>query len=167
MAPQYITGNIWDLDPNTTDGVIVTGNGLIARDGLLVMGAGSARQSIDRFPRLRSEFTRRAIDTSKALNQVVRDPMTYFFVKPVSVIDENQGFFWNIGLLQTKWNWRDSSSRDLIRAGVSILSVWAMQRSRVDLVFPGIGLGGLDRDIIKDDLDFLLPPNVNVWELPK
>jgi len=135
-------GNIWDVY-DKTDHFLFTANNVIKRNGALVMGAGIAKQVRDRFP---------GIDLV-AGKEVSRAGSQYGVILGKK-----------IGLIQTKYHWKDKSPMELICHSVSKLRAIALSRSteRFDLTLPGCGHGGQSYNAV---LPFIseLPDNVHVW----
>lgn len=139
---------MWLEDP-PPDTWLVTANSVVRSNGRLVMGAGAALQAKERFP-----------DCDEWFGSYVRGACG------------SGGFFgviWHpeepIGLFQTKYHWRQTSSYDLIYRSASVLIAYlATSNSRISLNFPGIGEGGLDKERVKDLVIDYLPDNVTVWE---
>ena len=107
------------------------------------MGAGIARQVRDKFP---------GIDLS--IGKVVRSLDAKY-----GVIIGNK-----IGLFQTKYDWRNSSTCELIQYSTSMLTVIANnnQAKRYDMTFPGCSNGGLQKSQVLPIVS-LLPNNVHIW----
>lgn len=88
---QYVNGNLWNFHPASP--VCITTNGIIKKNGQLVMGAGIALQAKMQFPNLPYK-----------LANLVRDYGNHVFY-----LDEE-----NLFSFPTKNDWRDKSDIDLI-----------------------------------------------------
>lgn len=132
--------DLWDAPPGAWIGI--TTNGVVKADGSLVMGAGVAREALDRFPGLDAE-----------LGRLVRSCGNEVF----GVHVKGRSLF----SFPTKDHWRDQSYPYLIA-----LSARALARVAADLpndTFylprPGCGMGGMRWADVKPLIDFL-PDNV-------
>jgi hypothetical protein len=116
-------GNLWNF--HSSGPVCITTNGVIKKDGYLVMGAGIALQAKQRFPQLPSKI---ADAVSQHGNQTFYLP------------DEN------IFSFPTKHDWRDKSDIDLItRSAWQLVAITdKMGFAQVYLPKPGCANGGLD-----------------------
>lgn len=111
--------------------VLATTNGVVKRDGSLVMGAGAAKALAERFPELP-----RILGAQAALTK-----------RPYGVIVvELEGF--RVGAFQTKRDWRDPADPALITYSARLLKAYLMAHPdlRAHFPFPGVGLGGLRED---------------------
>ncbi len=124
---QYVNGNLWDFHP--ANPVCITTNGVIKKNGELVMGAGIALQAKMRFPIL--PYT---------LALLVRDFGNIVF----HLIDENLFSF------PTKNNWRDKSDIDLIAKSAQRLvrETNDLRFQRVYLPKPGCANGQLSWPVV-------------------
>lgn len=125
--------------------------------GDLTMGAGLAKAVKEKWPRLPDILGAYLRDGGHG------DDSAYGVCVPVYVPGiEGSG---KIGAFQTKFDWKAPSSLALI--GFSVIELKIMCRygqiPRVDLAFPGIGCGGLER---ADVLPIIseLPDSVHIWE---
>lgn len=105
-----------------------TSNGVVKKDGSLVMGAGIAKQFRDRFPGIDKHF---GASVSRWGNV------------PFCIVSQ-EGH--NIISFPTKHNWRDKSDPALIEKSTIKLQELTHQNGfdKVYLPRPGVGLGGLD-----------------------
>ena len=116
-------GNLWDF--HSLGPVCITTNGVIKKDGHLVMGAGIALQAKQRFPQLPSR-----------LADAVSQHGSQTFYLP----DENLFSF------PTKHDWRDPSDINLItKSAWELVAITdKMGFTQVYLPKPGCANGGLD-----------------------
>lgn len=154
--PTYEHGDLWSAFRGT-DLFCFTTNSILRRDGRLVMGAGVARQARDRIPGLDLRLGARIRElgaASAVYGLIVLEP------EPCASSERRP----LLGALQTKVQFRDPSPLDLVALSVRELAGWMHSHpgSRVDLPFPGIGLGGLDPTDVQPILD-PLPPIAHVW----
>lgn len=178
-SPRYM----WSLY-DTSDLFLTTTNSTVnVRSGALVMGAGHAKQTRDRFrgvdKALAHYVQQNAID--RVYDKTWKDVASFdterggkvyrVFADYYLLVSEN----WpkkKLGAFQVKrgfWmgapEWTDLCLQ-VVNQSAMALKVWCIAHpyARVDMPFPGIGNGGLDREqvypLIKD-----LPDTVYVWRL--
>ncbi len=117
--------------------LLATGNGVLRRDGALVMGAGSAKalaQAYPEAPRVFGEMARK----------VGRLEGRGWYLYGLLVAQVGPGL--SIGLFQTKGNWKEPASLSLVGHSARKLAEW-MERNpgwEAHVAFPGVGLGGLE-----------------------
>lgn len=145
--PRFKKGDMWSAF-DSADLFLITTNSTIKRDGSLVMGRGIAKQARDRFKGL--DF---------ALGQRIKNLSTYGLL-----ISEN----WpesKLGAFQTKWHSNLPSNPALVGYSIGKLEQFIADNSvmNVHLNFPGIGYGGLDKELLLRTLA-VLPNNVYIWE---
>ena len=140
--PIFKTGNMF----NAPGLKIVTTNSFITKKERLVMGRGAALE----------------------LRQLVPDIDLIFG----RMIQESCGHLGLYGLLmngqygaaQVKYNFGDKANISLIAFSMAFLADEAKTNHYIyNLNYPGIGNGGLDKNIVRPILD-ILPDNVYVWE---
>jgi hypothetical protein len=137
---------------------IVTTNGVVTRNGALVMGAGAAKQLVQRAPGIDEEAG--AFVVHSGVPQAGRPGVyQYGFLAIRSPLADKVG----IGIFQTKYEWQHNSHLPLIDLSVSGLVRYAYDNPRVSIRmnYPGIGLGGLTKEQVEPILD-VLPQNVTV-----
>lgn len=161
-------GDMWGhYDPDTKSELwLFTANGRLKQGtDILVMGKGAAKQANDLVPGLDRHFGE--------LLRMFAWPMKYAGLPadqaPVAflyglMIDP----YWptqNIGAFQTKLHWQHDSTIALIAFSTGQLWKWCQTHRNItiNLNFPGIGLGGLHRDMVLPIIEWL-PDNVVVWE---
>lgn len=141
-------GDMWSV-MDKVDIFCFTANTTIKKDGSLVMGRGMALQVKRRFP---------GIDFSVGkiiANQPARQHYG-FIVVPWPGAD--------IGVFQVKHHFKNKADISLIKgACVSLFEYLLDEPSTVALNFPGIGNGGLSKDLVMPILTFL-PDCVEIWE---
>jgi hypothetical protein len=140
-------GDMWSVY-DQADLFLVTTNSVLNRHGALVMGAGIARQSRERFP---------GLDTALGKAVMLAGTRYGLLVSP----------HWpraRLGAFQTKVHWHDTSSLELIVFSTRKLLAWCDEHptARVHLNMPGVGLGGLTREQVLPALE-RLPDAVTVW----
>lgn len=149
MILEY--GNMWSVFFDT-DIFMITTNPIIRKDGAVVMGRGIAEEAKQRYPTIPYDF-------GNALKELHPE------------VDQ-----WNVGCIEkyeetsiwwfmVKDHWRNKASLTIIGESVFQLRYgfdWSKPR-RIDLNFPGIGNGHLNK---KDVLPLLevLPDNVHIWQ---
>ncbi len=147
----YEFGNMWDI-VDETDLFLITANGVIRQDGELVMGAGMALQVKNVYPDLPSVF-------GKAMINMYDN--TYGYYKYGLMIMPHDP---PIGAFQTKGYYRENTALDFIKDSTSVLFAYLTHQPniRVDLNYPGIGLGGRTVEEVEPIIS-MLPDNVHVW----
>lgn len=142
-------GNIWDIYP-ITNLLLFTSNGVLTKDGKLVMGAGIAKQVRDRFPGIDKAIGEQLILQGHLLN------------KPYGLLLSPKGG--KIGLFQTKIDWKDTSPIWLIEKSTDMLCDYAIEHpdKRIDMTFPAISNGGRTYEEILPIIE-VLPNNVHIW----
>lgn len=140
-------GNMWSVF-GRTDIFMITTNPIIKKDGSVVMGRGIALQVKEAFPTLPYDF-------AEALYRE-----EYRNIGEIGNYD-NQDIWW----FMVKDHWANKASLNIIDKSVDQLKYgfgW-IKPARVDLNFPGIGNGGLNREEVLPYL-YELPDNVHIWE---
>lgn len=137
---KEITGNIFDIPD--ADAICVTTNGVVKRNGELVMGAGIAKQFAERYP-----------DLPQFLGNLV-------------TLHGNQPYIFNATPLArpvvvsfpSKYDWKNPSSLDLIRRSALYLRdmVELKEWKKVVLPRPGCGYGGLKWETVKKVIEPIL-----------
>lgn len=119
---QYVYGNLWDFHPQGV--VAVTTNGIIKKNGELVMGKGIALQAAQRFP-----------DIPARLGKAVKAYGNFTFY-----MEDHR-----IMSFPTKDHWKDHSDLIIIKASAVNAMILAkhFNLSHVFLTPPGCGNGGL------------------------
>jgi hypothetical protein len=137
------TGNMWD---EPADLYFCTTNSTLTHDGRLVMGKGSAK-----------EMCRRHGGIDKLFGIAV-----HTYGPRYGVLVQNYDSVL-LGAFQTKYNWREPSSPDLIQYSTSKL-LWICEHYdyTIFLPFPGIGCGGLTEDEVLPIIS-VLRDNVVIW----
>lgn len=133
-----ITGELWE---QTNCVICITTNGVVLKNGNLVMGAGCALEAKMRFP---------GID--KVLGWKVNTTGNYPFYIRTEVINSTNSI--DLVSFPTKHNYRDKSDINLIRQSAIKLVELADQMNWKKIVIPkpGCGLGGLNWDDVKSEL---------------
>jgi len=149
-------GNMISLHAPAYDVIVVTGNATLKQNGALVMGRGAAKSARDIFSGCDLDFGR--------LIKHHRD---------TCMIDEPYGLLYLpsrkpiLGLFQVKWHYMNQAELSLIEFSTRKLEILAnadWQKYRIALNFPGIGNGGLSRELVWPFVK-TLPDNIDVWEL--
>lgn len=121
----------------------------------LVMGAGAAKQVKEMFSHIDREL-------AQAIRQVGEEIEGRRGVYKFGVAAYTSG----IGAFQSKLSWRDKSSLELIEFSVGKLQNRLNKNPEllVELIYPGIGLGGLRESDVSPLLE-VLPDSVTAWKL--
>ncbi len=151
-------GDMWaHYDPDSVSELwLFTSNGVLKSRGELVMGKGAALQAKKLVPGLDQRFGQLV---SLFGSQHGEEFWLYgLLVDP----------YWptqNIGAFQTKTHFSHDSTLAMIAFSTGQLWQWCQthRNIQINLNFPGIGLGGLQRDMVLPVIKWL-PSNVTVWE---
>jgi hypothetical protein len=131
------------------DVFLFTANNVIKKDGSLVMGAGTAKEVQDAWPKV-----------SLMLGQKIQKFGNNDYHVVTTTIQKGQV----IGAFQTKRNYKHISSYDIIHKSTQSLKKIASKypQFRYHLNFPGIGYGKLDYEKVFDIIN-VLPDNVLIY----
>lgn len=148
MKLEY--GNMWDIF-NESDLFLVTTNSYINRFGHLVMGRGMAQQAALRFPDLPKQFA----------DLIGSDRLGIYGLAMFPSWPKKK-----IGAFQVKINFAQPAIPDVIKKSTTMLGTWCMYHPdvRVDLNYPGIGNGHMNRFVV-EPIIASLPDQVHVWQL--
>ena len=114
------------LDPKKYDAIAVTTNGIVKRNGNLVMGAGIAKQFALKYPRLPYELGRK-VKTYGNIPFMIKE-------KGYAILS-----------FPTKNHYSEKSDLELIEASAKKIKLMAdkFYWTKVAIPAPGVGLGGL------------------------
>lgn len=154
-------GNMWDMF-GKTDLFLITTNPIINKQGKIVMGRGIAKEAATRFP-----------DLPKRMAQQIQDwDGEYGPYPPNSDVIYGPAFDGQImGYFHVKSHWRLPAELTII--GDSLMELvyrWQAHKyyERIDINFPGIGNGKLDREpVLKLLEEYLTSDAYHVWEYGK
>ena len=141
---KEIKGDIFDYI-GIADAICVTTNGIVKKNGELVMGAGIAKAMANKYP-----------DLAKVLGKKVNTTGKNIVFKGIEAKD-NQGTY--ILSFPTKNDYRSKSDLELIRRSAIRLKYLAdiHKLNNIIIPCPGIGCGGLKKadvvNLLKDILD--------------
>lgn len=140
------------------DALCFTSNGVVKSNGELVMGAGVARAFKIRFPGVAASAGER-VRASGNVCQMVDN----WLVEP----DIRSGFFMPLVAFPTKHHWRSKSSMNLILKSAHELMSWVDEHklSNVYLPRPGVGLGGLQWERVKQQLESVFDDRIVICHL--
>lgn len=157
--PNYIIGNLWDSKADviavTTNGVLRhnTYTNLFGNNYKLVMGAGAALECKNRYPNIPEMAAIYLQNSGDLYNFVVRGEW------PKMELHYLYGFFaiGHIGLFQTKMDYRQKSTLDLIEYSVNSLNEFLSYNTTLTVAmnFPAIGFGGLPKQAVQKITDRL------------
>jgi len=136
---QEATGNLWNSDCTYT---AVTTNGIIKRNGDLVMGAGIAKQAVQRFPRL-----------PRILAQHVKARGNIPCLVPECKIIS----------FPTKHNWRNPSDPNLIIQSARLAMDLLPKDCTCAMSRPGCGNGSLKWEQVKPLIEDILDDRFIVY----
>jgi hypothetical protein len=117
------------------------------------MGAGIAKEARDRFPRLDFELG------------MVISGMNWRGFPIYNLLVSPEWPQKKLGCFQVKRHWQDRADLFLIEQSTAVLEKFINKHKPklVSLNFPGIGFGGLSRDLVLPIIS-VLPDCVHVWE---
>lgn len=153
--PKFAKGNMWDVWDDA-DLFLITTNSFIKKNKELTMGRGIAQQAAMRDPQIPLYFGRELTRREMHLK-------TYGLLIPPLWPHRKESAF------QTKIHWRDKAKINVIGHSIELLTAWATDEytnhpeMKIHLNFPGIGYGGLARDILLSMIN-KLPDNITIWE---
>jgi hypothetical protein len=123
--------------------LLAAGNGVVKRDGSLVMGAGSARALAEAYPQAPKAFGEMA-------RKVGRLEGRGWYLYGLLAVRVGPGLA--IGVFQTKGDWRERARVSLIAHSAKRLAEWMEENPgwEAHMAFPGVGLGGLEeREVLE------------------
>ena len=140
MKFNIVKGDIFDYI-GVADCICVTTNGVVKRNGELVMGAGVAKAFADKFTNI-----------SFVLGYKVKKYGNHVF---------QAGYYHNktaVLSFPTKHHYSAKADLDLIIQSANRLVKWANQNNAKSIIIPspGTGLGGLDKTVVYDALSNIL-----------
>jgi len=132
--------------------IFFTANSVVTKDGRLVMGAGAALDAKKAFPNSDKDFGA--------------------LVKAYGIKTDNGlrfGVLWSrkrmLGAFQTKYHWKENSDMDLIFYAAIMLSGFSRRVGMLNVNFPGINYGGLQRsEVLEVIQDIWKTDPIVVWE---
>jgi hypothetical protein len=140
--PVFKTGEMFEA-PGLK---IVTTNSYITKEKRLVMGRGAALQLKQFVP-----------DIDQSFGQMIIESCGHLGVYGLLMHGK-------YGAAQVKNNYKDKADIDLIVFSMAFLADEAKRNRYIyNINYPGIGNGGLDKNIVRPILD-ILPDNVYIWE---
>ena len=141
---KEIKGDIFDYI-GIADAICVTTNGIVKKNGELVMGAGIAKAMANKYP-----------DLAKVLGKKVNTTGKNIVFKGIEAKDNNGTYVLSF---PTKNDYRSKSDLELIRRSAIRLKYLAdiHKLNNIIIPYPGIGCGGLKKadvvNLLKDILD--------------
>lgn len=124
---KYVTGDIWALAEEEDAWVVIPTNTTIRQDGRAVMGAGLAKDAVERYPDLHENLA----------NHIKISKDSLYIYKPIIC-------------MPTKRNWRGKSRLEWVEKGcfelVELARVLSSVGNDQSILLPqlGCGLGGLN-----------------------
>jgi len=158
---DFKTGNLFDPNlPDPPDIRLFSANGVVKRNGELVMGAGAAKAAKQLVP-----------EAPAVLGRMLRDGEFQYdegrkaYVYGLLVAPEL-----GVGAFQTKYDYRGKSDPSLI--ALAAKKLWEFAKAnpglRIAVNYPGVGLGRLPEKQVKALLDeFLWNVPVEIWSFSK
>jgi hypothetical protein len=138
---KEVKGNLWNSDCTYT---AVTTNNVIKRNGDLVMGAGIAKQAVQRFPRLPRILA----------EHIKANGNTPCLVKDYGILS-----------FPTKYNWRNPSSIELIAQSAKLAMALLPEDATCAMSRPGCGNGSLQWEQVRPVLEDILDDRFIVYSL--
>lgn len=140
---------------NTADAIGFTSNGIVKKDGRLVMGAGVAKVFRDNVPNIDEEFGRLV----KERGNVVCPSLYLVYLNSIGLWKKETPWIFNF---PTKHHWRDGSDLKLIQDSAKHLIHWINhgEWKNVYLPAPGTLNGGLSWVIVKPAIENILDDRV-------
>lgn len=138
---REIVAEMWTLEPRI---YCITTNGMVKSSGKAVMGGGVAKEAVDRFPNCDVKLGD-LIKLHGNISQIFyQDDETVLIAFP------------------TKKHWKDKSCIELIKESSLQLKVLMdfYSYGTVYLPRPGCGLGGLNWEFVKKEIDCILDDRV-------
>ncbi len=140
MNFNIVKGDIFDYI-GVADAICVTTNGVVKKNGELVMGAGVAKEFADKFTNM-----------SFILGCKVKEYGNHVF---------QVGYCHNktaVLSFPTQHHYNAKADLDLIIQSANRLVKWANQRNAKSIIIPspGTGLGGLDKSVVYEALNEIL-----------
>lgn len=155
--PRYKYGDMFEkLEPNNNLFVITT-NSFIKKDGCLVMGRGAAKKLSDRFSGI-AKFAGKYI--AKFKKEYKHEDYLFFTLKYEHRL---------LGFLQVKRFFKENSDLRLIRESIGHMNQFvetAPWIKEINMNYPGIGYGGLEKKAVKPLLK-VLGKRFVVWQYEK
>jgi hypothetical protein len=148
-------GNMWSVY-DESDLFCITCNSSLLNNGNLVVGRGIAKEAADRLPDLAFMIgyeVQRECGPYGIYGLIIPHYKFYLRIEKIAAF-------------QTKTYWRQPARLDIILRSVAALLKWIEdhpEAKRIDLNFPGIGLGGLSKDEVLPLIQ-VLPGKVHIWE---
>jgi hypothetical protein len=123
--------------------LLAPGNGVVRRDGHLVMGAGAAKALAQTYPFLPRVLGRMARSTPN---------MGGWHLYGVLATRAAPGL--SVGVFQSKGDWKERAELGIIRYSAIVLAKYLEENPQeVHMAFPGVGLGGLEEDEVLEVLE--------------
>jgi hypothetical protein len=153
--PTFRKGNYWN-EYNKADLFLFTSNGVLKRDGSLVMGAGTAKQVKLNFPGIEKK-----IGHAIACRNYPHNNNIYEY----GLLISDRWPTAKVGAFQTKLYYKDDSDLLIITTSTYQLQDWCLENPKaiVFLPYPGIGCGNLTKEEVSSILD-VLPDTVHIWQ---
>lgn len=137
-------GNLWDFE---ADAYVVTTNGYVKKNGMAVMGRGSAKEAATKWSFL-----------PQLLGEAIKEFGNEVFVWTLKEVEDDDVVDKNIITMPVKHNWWEPADLELIeRSAVNVkleADLWNFQS--VVMGQPGCGNGGLEWDYVKPILEEIL-----------
>jgi hypothetical protein len=141
---QVVKGNFLSASKGL---LLAPGNGVVRRDGALVMGAGAAKALAQAYPYLPRVFGRMARGMPN---------MGGWHLYGLLIVQVAPGL--HTGLFQSKEDWKDRADLSVIAYSARKLAEQLKSNPGLEahLAFPGVGLGGLEEEEVLEVLEPLL-----------
>lgn len=139
-----LIGDVWNLEKDF-DGICITTNGMIKKNGECVMGKGIAGQFKNRFPFAPKILGDKIIKNGNIFQPIIWNPTICYFAFP------------------TKHHWYENSDIELIKKSADSLNKVAIENPNKKYLLPrpGCSNGNLKWEDVKPIINFL-PNNVYI-----
>jgi hypothetical protein len=139
--------------------LLAAGNGVVRRDGSLVMGAGSAKALAKAYPQAPKVFGEMA-------RKEGRFEERGWYLYGLLTVRVSPSL--SIGVFQTKGDWKEPASLSLVAHSAQKLAKWMKENPgwEAHMAFPGVGLGELEEGKVIEVLEkYLLGLPVALYKL--
>lgn len=157
---QWKHGNMWSAWEQA-DLFVITTNGIVTKDGRLVMGKGIALEAKERFPGIDQVLGACVSKKPYAKGESAsRTALSHEYHLLVSQAWPHK----KLACLQTKYHWMGCANVKLIKESLARLKQWAEEHpaAQIHVNMPGVGEGKVKPETIMRYVE-ALPDNVYVW----
>lgn len=156
--PKYKYGDMFKKYKVRNSLFVITTNSYVRKDGCLVMGRGAALQLKNEYPEVAEKAGRYIV---RFKEEYKHSDYLFFTLK-----DKGRPF---LGFLQVKRHFKDEAHIQLICDSIGHMNQFvetAPWIKEVNMNYPGIGFGGLEKKKVKPALK-ILGKRFNIWQFKK